>query len=122
MCSLLILAVLMVGKVKWRSGCSHFLSIGESPRKIAGKSQCHRQFAATLRTAEHQRMGQTVLLNHLHKTVPYFLLTYNFISLHLKQYFCYLLDAVYSRYGEEVNIVVTMFEEILHLSGSPLDT
>ena len=50
------------------------------------------------------------------------MLTYNFISLHLKQYFCYLLDAVYSRYGEEVNIVVTMFEEILHLSGGPLDT
>ena len=50
------------------------------------------------------------------------MLTYNFISLHLKQNFCYLLDAVYSRYGEEVNIVVTMFEEILHLSGGPLDT
>ena len=33
-----------------------------------------------------------------------------------------MLDAVYSRYGEEVNIVVTMFEEIFHLSGSPLDT
>lgn len=33
-----------------------------------------------------------------------------------------MLDAVYSRYGEEVNIFVTMFEEILHLSGSPLDT
>ena len=47
-------------------------------QQIAGKSQRYCQFSTTLWTAEHQCMRHTILLNHLHQTVPYILLTYHF--------------------------------------------
>ena len=66
--------------------------------------------------------------HHLHQTVFHVLLSYHFAEFHLyffmvvylKQDFCYLLYAFYSRYGEEVYMTVAMLEEVFHLSGCPL--
>ena len=66
-----------VGEVK--VGMFPFVEHRRISKQIAGESQCHRQFTATFRSAKHQSMGDAVLLNHLHQTVPYFLLTYHIL-------------------------------------------
>ena len=54
--------------------------------QITGEGHCQREFSASLRTAEHQRMRQTVFLHHLHQPFLSFLLSYNLTKRHISNH------------------------------------